>query len=337
MTSDSTAAGIRSDAPAPRLPANPPQSPHLPHLQGAPVRMIASDIDGTILSYRAAQTGILSPRTVEAFHAAKAAGIVVVLVTGRPVRALRAISETLATVGPVVASNGAVTYDLSRDELITSDPLSAAALFRAKDLVAGLDPQVTFAAETLDHLHLEESFARGSLWFDEERRRAVGIRDEELRFGPLDLTLQRDSAGAAVTPGADVGRRHVSDSVVKLLAKTASHEPDAFLGEAQRRIGQLATVTHSAPGVSMLEISSRGVNKAAALQRFAAGLGIDPGSTIAFGDMPNDVEMLRWAGTSWAVGSGHPAAQAAATWVTASCDDDGVARVIEQLLDGRLT
>ncbi|MGO1523842.1 MAG: Cof-type HAD-IIB family hydrolase [Nesterenkonia sp.] len=337
MTSDSTASGNWPGAPAPHTAGPHTTGGHLPQLQGAPVRLIASDIDGTILSYRSAQTGLLSPRTVEAFHAAKAAGIVVVLVTGRPVRALRAISETLATVGPVVASNGAVTYDLSRDELITSDPLSAAALFRAKDLVAGLDPQVTFAAETLDHLHLEESFARGSLWFDEERRRAVGIRDEELRFGPLDLTLQRDSAGAAVTPGADVGRRHVSDSVVKLLAKTASHEPDAFLGEAQRRIGQLATVTHSAPGVSMLEISSRGVNKAAALQRFAAGLGIDPGSTIAFGDMPNDVEMLRWAGTSWAVGSGHPAAQAAATWVTASCDDDGVARVIEQLLDGRLT
>src|SRR5699024_10875777 len=109
-----------------------------------------------------------------------------------------------------------------------------------------------------------------------------------------------------------------------------------FLAEAQRRIGQLATVTHSAPGVSMLEISSRGVNKAAALQRFAAGLGIDPAPSIAFVDMPNDVDMLRWAGTPWAVGSGRPAAQAAATRVTAGCDEDGVADVIEQPLQGRL-
>lgn len=306
----------------------------LPQINGKPVRLIASDIDGTILSYRSAQTGELSPRTVEAFHAAKAAGIVVVLVTGRPVRALRRISETLGTVGPVVASNGAVTYDLARDELITSAPLTASALFQAKDLIIDFEPQATFAAETLEYLHLEESFARGSLWFDDERRRAVGIRDDELRLGSLDLTLQRDSSSAAA-PGPHGGRR-LSDAVVKLLAKTPGPDPEAFLTEAQRRIGHLATVTHSAPGVSLLEVSSRGVTKATALQRFAAGLGVEPSASIAFGDMPNDVEMLRWVGTSWAVGSAHPAARKAATRVTASCDEDGVAHVIEDLLQGRL-
>src|SRR5699024_6687158 len=106
--------------------------------------------------------------------------------------------------------------------------------------------------------------------------------------------------------------------------------------EAQHRIGPVATVTHSAPGVSLLEISSRGVNKAAALRSFAARLGVDASASIAFGDMPNDVEMLRWVGSSWAVGSAHPAARKAATAVTASCDEDGVARVIEELLQGRL-
>lgn len=335
MAPQSTSPGAGLGSAAAPAPA-PAAAASLPLLNGRPVRLIASDIDGTILSYRSAQTGELSPRTVEAFHAAKAAGIAVVLVTGRPVRALRMISETLGTVGPVVASNGAVTYDLARDELIASAPLNASALFQTKDLIAELDPRVAFAAETLDHLHLEESFARGSLWFDEERRRAVGIRDEELRFGPLDLTLQRDSSGAAATPGAEVGRRHVSDAVVKLLARTPGPDPDAFLAEAQQRIGPMATVTHSAPGVSLLEISSRGVNKAAALQSFAARLGVEASASIAFGDMPNDVEMLRWVGASWAVGSAHPAARKAATGITASCDDDGVARIIEELLQGRL-
>ncbi len=308
----------------------------LPRLNGRPVQLIASDIDGTILSYRAAETGVLSPRTVEAFQAARAAGVVVVLVTGRPVRALRSISETLGTVGPVVASNGAVTYDLARDHVIASDPLNAAALFAVKDLIAGFEPEVSFAAETLDHLHLEDDFARGSLWFDVERRRAAGIRDEELRFGPLDQTLQRHTSGAAASPGVEVGSGHVADTVVKLLAKTHTRDPDGFLAEAHRRIGHLATVTHSAPRVSLLEISSKGVNKAAALRRFAARRGIGAADTIAFGDMPNDVQMLRWAGSSWAVGSGHPAALQAANHVTAGCDEDGVAAVIEQLLEGRL-
>lgn len=331
MTAHSTSPGSWLQAPALAGAAD-----NLPRLNGNPVRLIASDIDGTILSYRSAQTGELSPRTVEAFHAAREAGVVVVLVTGRPVRGLRMISQTLGTLGPVVASNGAVTYDLGRDELLSADPLSAAALFQAKDLIAELDPQVSFAAETLDHLHLEEPFAQGSLWFDPERRRAVGIRDEELRIGPLDLTLERNGRGSAATPGGAVGRTHVSDAVVKLLAKAPGPDPDAFLAEAQRRIGRLATVTHSAPGIRLLEISSLGINKAVGLRNFAARLGIEASATVAFGDMPNDVEMLRWANTSWAVGSAHLEARKAASRVTASCDEDGVAKVIEDLLAGRL-
>lgn len=309
-----------------------PASTGLPQLNGREVRLIASDIDGTILPYRSALSGLLSRRTVEAFQAARAAGIAVVLVTGRPVRGLRTISETLGTMGPVVASNGAVTYDLASDRVLSSAPLAAPTLFEAKDLLTSLDPRVTFAAETLRHLHLEESFARGSLWFEEERRRAVGLRDDDLMIGPLDHTLER----ATHHPVSSPQRPHVSGTVVKLLAKTRAYDPDAFLAHAQQSIGHLVTVTHSAPGVSLLEVSSQGVTKAQALRRYAEHHGIARAQTVAFGDMPNDVEMLQWAGTSWAVSSAHASARAAATHLAGSCEEDGVAAVIEQLLGGRL-
>lgn len=301
-----------------------------PELQGVPVKLIASDIDGTILSHAHATTGEISSRTVEAFRQIRAAGVVVVLVTGRPVRGLRLISSTLGLLGPVIASNGAVTYDLAADAPIGAQPLPAETLFEAKDLIGELDSTTSFAAETLEHLHMEESFARGSLWFDTERRRAVGIPDEELRFGPLDHTLERDRSRI----GADTGSRP-SEGVVKLLAKTHSMDAEAFIAKAQDRVGHLVTVTHSAPGVSLLEISAKGVNKAQALRRHAASLGISAQETIAFGDMPNDVEMLQWAGTSWAVGSGHTMARSAADRITAGCDDDGVAEILENLLNGR--
>ncbi|GAA1809203.1 HAD family hydrolase [Nesterenkonia flava] len=316
-------------------PAGNPQS-STPTVRGRAVKLIASDIDGTILSYSSTQSGAVSERTVEAFRAAKEAGIFVVLVTGRPVRWLRPISEKLGTIGPVIASNGAVVYDLARDRLISEEVMSSESLFAAKDIITSIDPDAAFAAETLDHLHLEEPFIHGSLFFEKDKRDAAGVSDEELRLGPLDETLERDSLGAARTPGSDVTSDHVSDRVVKLLAKTNTMDPDEFLHRVQRRAGHLLTATHSAPGVSLLELSARGVNKASSLRRFAAQKGIGPEEIIAFGDMPNDIEMLQWAGTSWAMASGHPMAQSAATHLAGACDDDGVAAVIEDLLSGSL-
>lgn len=298
----------------------------------APVKLVATDVDGTILSYAQSMTGEVSARTVEAFQAAREAGIAVVLVTGRPVRGLRGVSSALGLIGPVIASNGAMTYDLAAEAPLDHQPLAAQALFTAKDLIQELDPTVAFAAETPRMLHMEESFARGSLWFDDERRRAVGIRDEEIAMGPLDDTLERHTAWPVAAEGLTP-----QVPVLKLLAKTHEMEADAFIAAAQERVGHMVTVTHSAPGISLLEISAKGVNKAQALRRYADSLGIDAENTIAFGDMPNDIEMLQWAGTSWAVGSAHPMARSAADRVAGTCEDDGVAEVLELLLKGTLT
>ncbi len=297
----------------------------------APVKLVATDVDGTILSYAQSISGKVSTRTVEAFQAAREAGIAVVLVTGRPVRGLRGISSALGLMGPVIASNGAMTYDLAANTPLDHQPLATQSLFDAKDLIQELDPTVAFAAETPQMLHMEESFARGSLWFDDERRRAAGIRDAEITMGPLDETLERHTARPV---SAESFAPKVP--VLKLLAKTHAMEADAFIAAAQERIGHMVTVTHSAPGVSLLEISAKGVNKAQALRRYADSLGIDAEHTIAFGDMPNDVEMLQWAGTSWAVGSAHPMARSAADRIAGTCENDGVAEVLELLLKGTL-
>lgn len=307
-----------------------------PQLAGTPVKLIASDIDGTILSYKLTASGAVSPRTVEAFQAASEAGVAVVLVTGRPVRNMRPVSDTLGEIGPVICSNGAVMYDLAQDRLVSSWPMQAEALFSAKDIILDLDPGAFFAAETLEHLHLEDGFAKDSLFYDDAKRKGAGIGEEQLLFGPLDETLERGTRGEVRTPDSEVGQDHVADRVVKLLVKTHSMDPDAFLAEVRRRAGHLVSVTHSAPGVSLLELAAKGINKAAGLQRFATSLGVNQQNVVAFGDMPNDIEMLQWVGTSWAVGSAHPMARAAANHVTSSCDDDGVAVIIEKLLAGQL-
>ncbi len=94
-------------------------------------------------------------------------------------------------------------------------------------------------------------------------------------------------------------------------------------------------MTRSSPS-ALLELSGCGVSKASTLALCCAERGISHEEVVAFGDMPNDVEMLTWAGQSYAMGNAHPDVVAAASGRTVANNEDGVAVVIEQLLADRL-
>jgi hydroxymethylpyrimidine pyrophosphatase-like HAD family hydrolase len=89
---------------------------------------------------------------------------------------------------------------------------------------------------------------------------------------------------------------------------------------------------HSDPEGHLLEMSAPGVTKATALAWLAERLGVPRAEVVAFGDMPNDVPMLLWAGAGYAMSGGHDEALAAAPHVAPPLNEDGVAQVLEQLL-----
>jgi hydroxymethylpyrimidine pyrophosphatase-like HAD family hydrolase len=80
-----------------------------------------------------------------------------------------------------------------------------------------------------------------------------------------------------------------------------------------------------------VEISGPGVTKASTLALLCEELGVAPDEVVAFGDMPNDLAMLRWAGTSYAMANAHPSVVALADRQAPSHEDDGVAAVLEEL------
>ena len=94
-------------------------------------------------------------------------------------------------------------------------------------------------------------------------------------------------------------------------------------------VGGDGDITYSTNN-GLIEIVPRGISKATGIDEIAAPLGITAGDVITFGDMPNDVPMLRWAGHGVAMGNAHPDALAAADEVTTSNSDDGLARVLER-------
>jgi hydroxymethylpyrimidine pyrophosphatase-like HAD family hydrolase len=131
------------------------------------------------------------------------------------------------------------------------------------------------------------------------------------------------------TPPADT---RVADAVellagpaTKLILRHAGHETVAIQELARELAGERATVVAS--GSEAVEVTAAGVNKATAV----AELGVPPEAVVAFGDYPNDIPMLTWAGLGVAMGNAHPDVIAVADEVTASNDEDGVAVVLERL------
>lgn len=263
------------------------------------MRLIASDIDGTILGH----DGLISPRTVDAFASAAEAGIDIVFVTGRPPRWLDPIRQQLGHTGTVICSNGAVTYDLGAEKILESHVVPWETVEKVRAIVSELAPQSYFALESLSGLHIEDGF-----------------------YGSRAPRNDSEVAPAVLLPEmADAG-------IVKLLAVRHTGSADDYLDLVAPHLESLIAVTHSAPDLALLEMGALGVNKAVTLAQYAAARGIDAADVVAFGDMPNDIEMLAWAGSGYALASGHPLALAAAALCAPRFEDDGVAQVIEARL-----
>ncbi|WP_030392324.1 HAD family hydrolase [Kitasatospora purpeofusca] len=268
------------------------------------IRLIATDLDGTLLCSGGTVTG----RTAAALAAAEAAGIQVVFVTGRPPRWMQQVSAHIGGHGVAICSNGGAVVDVRRGELLESFPLGEAEALAVVGRLRAKLPGIAFAFE------YPAGFAREPGY----EVRMWG-QDENHPVGPAERLL---GEGGPVR------------GLFKLLAKHPDLDPDKLLGEAREAAGDLAEITRSAP-IPLLEISAPGVTKASTLARWCAGRGIGRDEVVAFGDMPNDLEMLAWAGTAYAVANAHPQVLAAVALHTVSNEQDGVAAVLEEILRHR--
>ncbi|MEV7090351.1 HAD hydrolase family protein [Streptomyces sp. NPDC093085] len=290
-----------SSAPAPSpLPARP--------------RLIATDLDGTLLH----DDKSVSERTVAALEAAEEAGIEVFFVTGRPARWMDVVSAHVHGHGMAICANGAVVVDLhSGGRLLKARPLERETALEVVAALRAAAPGTTFAVEDTDGINYEPEYPG----FPQDPGGIVATAEKLLRAG--------SGAGAgAAADGASPA------PVLKLLAHHPELTPDGFLRLAREVAGDHATITRSSP-TALLEISGLGVSKASTLALCCAERSISADEVVAFGDMPNDLEMLTWAGTSYAMGNAHPDVLAAASGRTLTNNEDGVAIVIEQILARR--
>ena len=261
-----------------------------------PPRLVATDLDGTLVR----SDGTVSAYTREVLTAVEAAGAIVVFVTGRPLRWAEEVFDHVGEHGLAVVANGALVWDVGRHDVHLLRPTDPALGLEASELLRAALPGTTFAVETVDGIGLEPEFL--------ERHPLP----EDARRGQLAELFDRPA--------------------VKLLARHEELGPQEFWDLAEEALGGRLVITWSSAS-SLLEISAPGVTKASTLALLCADLGVEAEEVIAFGDMPNDLPMLAWAGSSYAMADAHPTVTAAADHVAPGHDEDGVARVLAGVFD----
>jgi Cof subfamily protein (haloacid dehalogenase superfamily) len=260
----------------------------------AGVRLVATDLDGTLLH----TDGTVTDRTRRVIEALDERGVQVVFVTGRPVRWMESLWQHVGDHGLAICSNGAIVYDVARRQVAELRPIPRPVVLEVAARVRQHVPGAAFAVERVDGFGKEPVF------------RPAAPRPEELTVGPLE--------------------RIADDGVAKLLALHDSLDPAEFWARVEAVAGQLVTTTWSSVG-ALVEMSAAGVTKATTLEVVCAERGIGPDQVVAFGDMPNDLALLEWAGRGYAMANAHGSVLEATEHHAPPHDEDGVALVLEEL------
>ncbi|WP_241241491.1 HAD family hydrolase [Brevibacterium linens] len=276
----------------------PPISPDILPPDDFDLGLVASDIDGTLLL----NWKPISTATIDAIHRCQDAGIPFVLVTGRPMRWLAPIAEQIPDLGRVVCLNGAVVYDIASQSIVDAHTIDAQSLTEIIAAVRVDHPEARFAYETLNGGFIDREFVTG-------RPREARIVDDVSELAGED--------------------------VVKVLVRLATSDSQAMHDLIDPLVDGTCHASFSEPDNGLVELAPFGITKAKTLEDLCDHLGVGRSQVMAFGDMPNDIEMLSWAGHGVAMGNALGSVKAIAAAVTDEVDDDGVARYLDAVLDAR--
>ncbi len=263
--------------------------------------LIASDVDGTLLD----ADEKVSSRTRAAVRAAVDAGARFVLATGRPPRWVHPVVDALGFEPMAVCANGAVIYDPATDRIVSARTLSVDELGELAEIATRVIPGAGLAVERVGrsaHDAATPQFVS-----------SPGYEHAWLNPDNTEVSVE-DLLGAPA---------------IKLLIRKAGARSSDMAATLAKHVGLQGDITYSTNN-GLIEVVPLGISKATGVEEVARPYEITAEDVVAFGDMPNDIPLLRWAGLGVAMGNAHPEAIEAANEVTATNTDDGVARVLER-------
>ena len=260
------------------------------------IKLFVTDLDGTLLP----SGQKVSAKNIEAVQKLVKAGVTVTIATGRMYQATLPIALSLGVNVPIITYNGALIKTVE-GEIIHEN-------FIAPETVLSL---MEFAEKRNWHL---QTYSDDKLYYAEENK------------------YSKEYEAAVKVKGDAIGwqaLKNYKNGVPKLLVITDNLE------QTNERVGILNTefadkVDAFSSNPNYIEITAKGVSKAAAIDILAGKLKISKLETLAIGDSYNDLPMLKAAGVSVAMGNAPDNIKEVCTYVTESCEADGFAKFIIQ-------
>ncbi len=273
------------------------------------IRIVALDLDGTLLD----SGKRLSEGNRAALARAAARGVHIVPTTGRFFGMMPAAVRELPFVRYAITVNGAQVYDRATDTALARAEIPLEMAREVMRLLDGYD--VIYDCYRANWGWMGEAFKAKAADYATDEHYLAMIRDFRRPVPELRAHL------AATAEEGDVQK------IMLFTRRDGARDATREIAEAVRaRFPRLAVTSTT---WNNLEINIETANKGAALAQFAAHLGLSRENCMALGDGLNDLSMIRAAGVGVAMANAHPDVRAAATYVSASNDDDGVARALE--------
>jgi Cof subfamily protein (haloacid dehalogenase superfamily) len=265
------------------------------------IRLLAIDLDGTLVNHQLE----MNPRDVAAVKAASAAGVAVVLATGRMFKSSLRFAEPLELRGPIINYQGAIVREIASGEI-----------WHRCELTVPMQQRVLALAEPKDwhaNIYVDEVVYTARARPEADLYARVGMVPYEV-VGPLSKWVHQDA------------------TKMVLVSLNADDVPGR-MAELTAWIGEVARVTRSLDW--FVEVVNPQVSKARALAIVCERLGIAQSEVCAIGDNLNDVDMVSWAGFGVAMGNAPAGLKSIAKYVTGRIEDAGVAQVIERFVIGK--
>lgn len=267
------------------------------------IRMIATDLDGTLLSVRSE----IPEENIRALRRAMDAGVRVCLCTGRMIESTLSVVDALGGVNaPLSLFNGAMLYDADGDRILSGAKIARGTAVKLLERIEGLGAYV-------------QAFPGRGYYY--ERRTDWSWRYAE------KIGVEGEAVGAPLSKWLDT-------DVFKLLVLGAPEEVSAIAETLSGEFDDICCVRSSA---NYLEVIRRGVDKGTGLLDVCRETGVAPEEVLAFGDEMNDLPLILAAGFGYAMENGAEGVVRRAKYVAPRNTEAGLARVVEMYLDeGRM-
>lgn len=286
-------------------------------------KLVAIDLDGTMLN----QYGIVTPKTKEAIENAKKKGLEVIIASGRPIDSVKTIAKEIKSEKYFISGNGAIIYDISKDEIIYENTLKKQ---KTLDIIKICEENSIYYNIYTEKEIIAKSLQCNVLYYHKEN----ASKEEEDK---THINIVEDVYDYIANKNEKIVKITICDShqtiFNSIMRKLKEIDEIEVLEVSHMSRKMIRQGTEEVPiEYFYTEISAKNVDKWDAIEFLAEKMQIKQEEIVAIGDNMNDKKMIENAGLGIAMGQSNPSIKECADNVTLANTEDGVAQSLNDLI-----